>query len=141
MQTKQVLQITFEQEMADASLRITHVRQKMFDLLCTTDRPLTIQEIVANIDGSHFVSVYRSVDALLKAGILKQVPRGFKYLFELSDKFHSHHHHATCESCGSSVEIHDESLEGLMNSLTLKSGLKPTKHHFELFGLCKNCRD
>jgi Fe2+ or Zn2+ uptake regulation protein len=140
VQTGDLLQINFEADMKRSNLRITHVRQELFSLLKQADKPLTVQELVNRSKGSHFVSVYRSIDAMHKAGIIKQVPRGFKNLFELSDTYRPHHHHATCEGCGKSTSVHDPRLELLMSRLSKNSGLKPTKHTFELFGICHECQ-
>ena len=109
-------------------------------VLSESPHPLAIQEIASRTTDVHFVSVYRSIDALLKAGLIKQVPQGFKNRFELSDTFKPHHHHATCEFCGSSWEINSVELESLMKKLTIEVGLVPTKHHFEIDGVCANCQ-
>lgn len=127
--------------MSRAKLRLTRVRQEIFDLLSQADRPLSIQELVSASNRGHFVSIYRSIDAMHRAGIVKLVPQGFKNFFELSDTYKPHHHHATCEKCGSSLEIHSPELEKLMKQLALEAGLKPTKHQFELFGVCEACAD
>jgi Fe2+ or Zn2+ uptake regulation protein len=125
--------------MKQSMLRNTHLRQQLFTILLTSDKPLSIQELAPMIRNAHFVSVYRSVDALRKADIIKLVPQGFKNLFELSDAFKPHHHHATCENCGVTTEVRAPELENLMKQLSIKAGLTPTKHHFELYGVCKNC--
>lgn len=126
--------------MKACKLRVTDARQELFEFLSKTQQPVTAAEITKNLQGSqHFVSVYRNIDALLKAGVVKQVPQGFKNRYELSDLFKPHHHHVTCESCGNSVSVEDPRVESLMKELTKEAGLMPTKHHFELYGICKNC--
>lgn len=140
MQTDFAPRLLYEQAMKQAGLRVTQARRDIFDVLLATTHPLPIQAVANRLEGTvHFVSVYRSIDAMHRAGIVKQVPQGFKNLFELSDLFKPHHHHATCESCGKSVEISEPRLEDLMKQLSLESGLRPTKHHFELFGICQSC--
>ncbi|MCB9821086.1 transcriptional repressor [Candidatus Nomurabacteria bacterium] len=140
MQANQLLQASFEQDMRSSGLRITHVRQRLFEVLAKTNKPLSVKELVEKTDEAHFVSIYRSIDALHKAGIIKQVPRGFKNLYELSDTYRPHHHHATCEICGKSTSTHDQKLEKLMSDLSVKAGFEPTKHTFEIFGVCNLCR-
>lgn len=140
VQRDDVLHTKFLADMKRFGLRVTHVRQEIFSVLKAADSPLSMQEIVRNTHGAHFVSVYRSVGALHKAGIIKQVPRGFTNMFELSDTYTPHHHHATCEQCGKSTSIHHSQLEDLMDSLTRKAGLQPTIHTFELLGICRHCQ-
>lgn len=140
MQIDKAIEFKFKQQLAEHQLRLTHVRKEIFQKLHEASRPLAIQDIAKNIHNAHFVSVYRSVDSMQKAGILKQVPQGFKNLFELSDLFRPHHHHATCKVCGTTKEVHDERIESLMKTLTKEAGLEPTEHHFEMYGVCKSCQ-
>jgi Fe2+ or Zn2+ uptake regulation protein len=137
---KQPDTLLFESRLKDSGLSVTATRISIFEVLTRSKVPLTIQDIVSKIDNAHFVSVYRSVDALHKHGLVKQVPIGFKNKFELSDDFKPHHHHATCEKCGKSVSIHSNKVEELMNELTIGAGLNPTRHHFEAYGICEDCR-
>ena len=131
---------SYQDSLRQAGLSLTKTRAALFEVLSKSDNPLTIQEIVKQIDSAHFVSVYRSIDALTKAGIVKQVSIGFKNKFELSDQFKPHHHHVTCENCGRSLSVDDERIEQLMGELTKQAGFAPTHHHFEAYGICRQCR-
>jgi len=137
---KQLDTLLFESRLKDSGLSMTATRISIFRVLSLSKVPLTIQDIAAKIDNAHIVSVYRSIDALHKHGLVKQVPIGFKNKFELSDDFKPHHHHATCEKCGKSVSIHSNRVEKLMNELTVNAGLTPTRHHFEAYGICEKCK-
>jgi Fe2+ or Zn2+ uptake regulation protein len=129
------------EELRGAGLRLTHNRQRIFKVLMRTDRPLTIQQIAKALTGqAHFTSVYRSVETLTQARLLREIPRGFKNYYELGEMFQPHHHHVTCEYCGRSIAIDDPRVEQLMRELTLRAGLMPTKHNFEMFGVCRECR-
>ena len=131
----------FREELQNAGLRLTHNRQLIFETLARTNRPLTIQQIVQALDGqAHFTSVYRSGETLTQARLLREVPHGFKNYYELGEMFRPHHHHATCEHCGRSIAIDDPRIERLMRELTLRAGLMPTRHNFEMFGVCRECR-
>lgn len=130
----------FEKHMAASQLRVTNVRRRIFSVLYTSSRPLKIQEIIDQIDEGHFVSVYRSMHELQKARLIRQVPHGFDTYYELSDIFQPHHHHATCETCGATIDIHTEEMEQMLKRIYKSAGLQPTKHHLELFGICKNCQ-
>lgn len=131
---------TFRDELRKHKLRFTQVRRAIFTALNDSDSPLTIQEVIAQVPNGHFVSVYRSLDALYDAGLVRQIPQGFKSLYELNDQFKDHHHHLTCTNCGISVEIVDHTLETHMNALTHQYGFTPTEHQFELFGVCSKCQ-
>lgn len=139
MQTTSSIFEKFKSDMKRSGLRVTHVRLTLFSILNNSNRPLSIQELVEKAPNSHFVSVYRSIDALQKAEIVKQVPQGFKNLFELSESYKPHHHHASCEICNKSIAIDDPELENLLTKIATRVGLTPTKHTFELIGICQAC--
>lgn len=130
----------FKSILVKNQLRVTAARLEIFSILVTSRSPLTIQQIVTHTKSAHFVSVYRAVDALYKLGVVRQVPQGFKNMFEISDIFRPHHHHATCENCGFSFEIHSKKLESTMEQLANEQGFKANRHHFEIYGLCKACQ-
>jgi Fur family ferric uptake transcriptional regulator len=131
----------FKKELQNAGLRLTHNRQRIFEILALADRPLTISQIAVILKKEvHFTSVYRSVETLTQARLLREVPHGFKNYYELGEIFRPHHHHATCERCGRSTVVEDARIERLMRELTLHAGLMPTRHNFEMFGICRECR-
>lgn len=140
MQTS-ALEVQFARAVAAAGLRMTAARKGIFTVLFSAERPLQIAEIVQQIPDVHFVSVYRSIDALLKAQLIKQVPSGFKNRFELSDMFKPHHHHITCEKCGDVKEIASDDVEKIIQHLARQSSFRHTRHHFEAFGICSNCKN
>jgi Fe2+ or Zn2+ uptake regulation protein len=129
----------FQVEAARAGLRMTATRRGIFEVLLATERPLHITEIVKGLPNVHYVSVYRSIDALLRCGLIKQVPFGFKNRFELSDALLPHHHHATCDKCGKMYEINNQKIEAIARQLASEVGMTPTTHHFEVYGICVNC--
>jgi Fur family ferric uptake transcriptional regulator len=137
----QELEQRFADELRRNGLRATDNRLVIFRILSGARRPLLIQEIISKGKAKHaFTSVYRSVEQMTEAGILRVVPRGFKNMYELGEAFLPHYHYATCKKCGVSVIIHDEKLEQMMSLAARKVGFLPIKHHFEIVGLCGRCR-
>lgn len=141
MQNTQQSELNFKQLLKQHTLRTTDTRITVFRSLLQSPGPMSIQEIVKAADNIHFVSVYRTIDTLIKIKAVTIIPHGLKSKYELSDEFKPHHHHATCEKCGTTTEIHDKRIEKLMKELTFRAGLAPTNHHFEMYGLCTKCRE
>lgn len=131
----------FERVLQKNGLSVTKARKTVFLVLLESGAPITMQELILHSNKAHYVSVYRTVDILLRVGLIKQVPIGFKNRYEVSDEFKPHHHHVTCEQCGTSTAIHDDKIEQLMHEITVNAGMKPTKHHFEAYGICATCND
>lgn len=140
MQTQKTTEAKFRERIKESGMRMSDAKLLIFKLLLVVEGPVSAQEIVQKVPNVHYVSIYRSLDVLRKAGVVVQVPQRFKNLFELSDLFRPHHHHATCKVCGTTKEVHDDRIESLMNKLTKEAGLEPTEHHFELYGVCKSCQ-
>ena len=131
----------FTEQLSANNLRLTVNRMSILTVLSNSDRPMTIQEMIASDSiKSYFTSVYRSVDSMVKVGIIREVPRGFKIYYELGEKFRPHHHHLTCEVCHKSIPIDDHGIEEIMIGLAIDSGFKATHHQFEMFGICQDCQ-
>lgn len=126
----------------DHGISRTKPRKAVFDaLLASNHRPMStielVQECAKNADRA---SVYRSIEALEKAGILKRVYHGWKYKIELSDEFHGHHHHMTCVICGNVHATHNDArLEKIISEMATSCGYKITEHHVEIRGICSSC--
>ncbi|MEM6998094.1 MAG: transcriptional repressor [Patescibacteria group bacterium] len=118
---------------------MTHQRDHLFHVLLKSSHPLSIEQLIPLVD-SHFVSVYRNVQELRKVGVIKQVPLGLKYSYELSDMFKPHHHHISCDGCSAVSGIDDEEIERLIDSAAVRAGYRPTGHSLEMRGICRNCR-
>jgi len=140
VQIQKTTEAEFRKRIKESGMRMSEAKLLIFELLLSMDEPMSAQEIVQRITHVHYVSIYRTLDALRKAGVVVQVPRGFKILFELSDLFNPHHHHISCEECGRLSGINDKEIEALIEKISLESGYKSTKHHLELYGLCEKCR-
>jgi len=137
----QTTEQVFRAELKKRGMRVTTNRLVILDCFILFGRPLSVQEIYqASAGKCNLTSIYRSVDSLTRSGVLRIVPRGFKNLYELGEALWPHHHHVSCEYCGATVSIDDERIERLIDELTQAAGFQPTRHDFELFGLCEACR-
>jgi Fur family ferric uptake transcriptional regulator len=87
----------------------------------------------------HLTTVYRTLDALERVGIVERVDLGLggATLYHLTD--HGHHH-LVCRGCGAVIELGDDDLGGLRASLETRHGFTLADHHLSLGGLCRRCR-
>jgi Fur family ferric uptake transcriptional regulator len=127
--------------LSKAGLKKTTIRVALLKLLLQTKNPLTQQEIsnsLFDID-FNYVSIYRSLDAFLKAGIVHKVETGDRNrrFAVCSCGSSSHcHPHFICRSCG-----RVECLSGL--KIPELAGLKPgyiaEEQEIYIRGLCARC--
>lgn len=120
--------------------RNTHQKKEVFLIFLGEAKPISAAHLSKNLPNINKSSIYRIIDLFIKTNIIKTIPRGFKTLYEISDIFHPHHHHITCECCGKTSAITNHKLEDLINQISAEANMRPSHHHIELFGFCDNCK-
>lgn len=121
--------------------RITQPRRAVISTL--TEEPLSVQEIRTRIkQNSNLIdlaSIYRTLDILLQAGIVRMIETGERgRSYELVNE-HNHHHHLICNTCGSIEDVKlDE--DSMLQELTKRTHFSIDHHHIEFFGTCYKCQ-
>ena len=133
--------VSLESLLKQHKYRITAARKQVFQVLLDHGEPMSMAELIAACNGSvDRVSVYRVVELFTELGIAHRVSLGWKYKIELTELFVGHHHHITCSSCGRVAEIDDEhEIDRYVNQLAKTAGFSPTRHVFEIEGICTDC--
>jgi Fe2+ or Zn2+ uptake regulation protein len=125
-----------------AGLRATPSRILLLKVLEKELKPLTVYQIEEKLgEAMNQVTIYRSLDALYKAQMVKRVNLEHDHAhFELAAG-REHHHHAVCRNCG-----HVENIEVPHAAKPEQEALKRAKtftvldsYSLEFFGLCKKC--
>ena len=83
-------------------------------------------------------TVYRTVNLLREAGIVKELHLDGVIRYEILSE--RHHDHLVCSSCGTTVEISSDIIEKEQEALAEKHGFVLTDHSLILTGLCSTCR-
>ena len=98
------------------------------DILCAVRRRFPV---------ANKTTVYRTLDLLAELGIVAVTDLGTGRLeYELAER---PHHHLICERCHARIEVDDELLEPLRESLHSRYGFTANLDHFALFGICPEC--
>jgi Fur family ferric uptake transcriptional regulator len=86
-------------------------------------------------------TVYRTLDALVEAGLVNRTDLGAGRLhYELARPHR--HHHAVCERCGRVAHLHDESLAPLAAALHAETGYRLTRdREITVPGICPACQE
>lgn len=120
--------------------RLTKQRQILLESL--TDYPQSIVQIKQTLDQKHInidqTTVYRSLDCLVKLGLVGKTRFGDNTSkFELLDNHH--HHHLVCEKCGivEDIPLNDEKM---ISDIGRRTKFKITRHSLEFFGICEKCQ-
>lgn len=133
--------LTYTDTLKSNSLSNTKARQFVFRALSLLDVPVSMNKLIGLCSEIDRVSVYRTIEAFEKYGIVNRIQTGWKYKIELSDNFKEHHHHLTCVSCGSMVDFDEpQNLDRELHKIALSKNFKLQNHILELKGVCSKCQ-
>lgn len=132
-------------ELAQVDVRYTKVRQMLVSVLMAAGGPLTLPEIAERCGEIPTSSLYRNLDVLEQAGVVKRVTAiGDRGYFELAEPLVDHHHHLICLRCGRIIDVDvDESVESAidagMAAVADQHRFVPEHHSLDLYGHCHDC--
>jgi Fur family ferric uptake transcriptional regulator len=85
-------------------------------------------------------SLYRAIMTFRDLKVIEdRIIRG-RRMIELTDRYDAHHHHLTCERCGTSITIMLPEIEHALTEMYRQHGFDATGHSIEASGLCRDCR-
>ena len=132
--------------------RYSSKRRAIVAMLETSDRPLTITEILQlskNLKGTKNAivqsSLYRNLVVLEEVGaVQKVVSTDDNGRYELNEEILGHHHHLLCSKCGDVRDVVipenlEKNLDATLTQIAKRSGFKLDQHRLDLIGRCKKC--
>ena len=127
--------------MRASGVRLTAARRAVVQALVDADDHVTADDLAAAVADAapdvHRSTVYRTLDALEKLGVVTHVHLGHgRAVYHLTDQLHQH---AVCEACGAVVEVHDDVMRDVQARLRRDTGFEIDPHHFALVGRCAHC--
>ena len=122
--------------------RLTRARQALVDALLEAETHVTAEDLAESVQARHpevhRSTIYRTLDALERAGVVDHVHLGHgRAVYHLSD---DPHQHLVCEKCGSVVEVPDRLFDDLATTLRRRYGFTIRPNHFAVLGRCRACR-
>lgn len=114
-----------------AGFRMTAPRRRVLEYLRGQAEPQSVAAIHRGLgQGVDLASVYRTVELLLRLGLVVGETRGQGMTYVLSER---HHHHIVCRSCAR------ESCLPCDLRLPAPRGFSAVQHAVSLSGLCVSC--
>jgi Fur family transcriptional regulator, ferric uptake regulator len=107
------------------------------DHLSTDELHRLVQKKDARIG---YTTVYRTLKLLAECGLASEVAfhDGIaRYEHQYNRRSH---HHMVCTECGNSVEFFSQEVSRLEQEIALKYRYLPTRHTFQVYGICEDCR-
>ena len=84
-------------------------------------------------------TVYRHLQVLSEDGQVDAIRDANGETLYRRCESNAHHHHLTCRSCGTSVEVEGRAVERWADRVAAEAGFTAVDHTVELFGLCPAC--
>jgi len=87
-----------------------------------------------------FTTVYRTLKLLAECGLASEVAFQdgvARYEHQYNRR---NHHHMVCTECGVSVEFFSPEIERLEQEIGKKYHYHTTRHTFQIYGVCEDCR-
>lgn len=126
--------------------RYTAGRRSVVALLASSDHPLSISNIEAQLPDVPRSSAYRHLSDLQKAGVVRRIAASDDFArFEMAEDFLHHHHHLLCTSCGRVIDVtptasFERTVARMVHELTDELGFLPTSHALDVIGHCASCQ-
>lgn len=122
--------------------RVTAARRAVLEVLLGAGADhLAADEIAARVHASapqvHLSTVYRNLDSLEEAGVLRRARLG-----DGPVSYHvaaDEHHHAVCRACGTVIQVPAEVLAPVVDALARAHGFLAEPRHLTIDGLCAAC--
>lgn len=135
----------FEAFLQSRGLRLTRPRKIIFEEVFRVHGHVDAEELSTILRGPgkrvSRASVYRTLDLLAEAGLVKPVRLGGKEQ-RLYEHVHSgeHHDHLICDKCGKIIEFFCGEIEALQSGICREKGFQPATHSMIIYGICARCR-
>ena len=130
------------QKLSERGFRVTPQRRVILHILLHTNAHLTPAEVYEeariSLPGLTETTVYRTLEFLAQAGLAqKAFSEKSKSAYEISDH---KHHHLICRECGHSLEVPQDKVDSLYETLQESTGFQLVQNHLTFFGLCPICQ-
>jgi Fur family ferric uptake transcriptional regulator len=134
----------FNQHLRRVGLKHTEQRAVILRTFLETHEHLSTDELFRLVRRKDskigFTTVYRTLKLLAECGLASEVAfhDGIaRYEHQYNRRSH---HHMVCTECGGSVEFFSPELERLEQEIGRKHHYVPTRHTFQIYGVCGDCR-
>ncbi len=122
--------------------RYTSQQRDMVQYIFSKHNHFDADELIDEMKGKGFrvsrATVYRTLNKLVDAGLLRRINLGERTVFE-HDYGYAQHDHLYCEQCSSMIEFQDPQLEKLIQDVCAQQSFHNLGHTFIIRGLCATC--
>lgn len=133
----------FEEYLQSRGKRVTKPRRALVEHIFQRhdhfDADDLIERLVADGQGKAArATVYRTLEELVKAGLLRKFTLGGRAVYE-HDYGYPQHDHLYCQICDKLIEFHSEELADIREAVAREHNFRVGGHRFTIMGVCNEC--
>lgn len=135
----------FEEYLQSRGKRITQQRRALVDHVFERHDHFDADELVDSLSqryaGSDKISrptVYRTLNELVEAGLLRKMTLGSRAVYE-HDYGYPQHDHLYCQICDKLIEFSSEELHEIRDAVAREHNFRITSHRLIISGICNDC--
>ena len=134
----------FRAYLRDHNLPVTPQRLAVAEVVLLRDRHLSAEEIEQELAAKDVsvgtATVYRTLDVLVRSGLVVERDFGEGFKRYESARGIPQHEHLPCTVCGKVTEFRDERLERMTTLLAEAHGFARQRHRLVIYGVCGECQ-
>ena len=123
-------------------LRFTEAQRQMIHFIFSRHNHFDAEQLCAELDRANLnisrATVYRTLNKLVNAGLLRRVQLGNRVAYE-HDYGYPQHEHLVCDQCGQVIEFEAPQLEAVYEGVCRQYGFQPSRHNLVVRGTCGDC--
>lgn len=134
----------FATYLREHGLPVTAQRLTIGEVMLGSERHLSADDVANELAQRHsgigLATVYRTIELLVKSGLLveRDFGEGFRRYEPARDI--PHHEHLLCTVCGKVHEFRDERLERMTTIVAEANGFARQRHLLVIYGVCADCQ-
>ena len=132
------------EDLRQQGYRLTPQREMVLEAIHESQGHVSAEEIYARVQARnpcvHISTVYRTLELLKQLHIVCEIDLGGGCVcYELAGE--RIHHHLICQQCGEVLELDDEVLAPLKDTLRQEYGFEAHLAHLAISGRCRSCQE
>jgi Fur family peroxide stress response transcriptional regulator len=131
----------FRSRCAERGLAMTHQRWVIYRILAGTDQhptpEETFEQVRKEIPSISLATIYKNIKTFLEAGLLREMSTPDQTM-RLDANLESHHH-LVCASCGTILDLSEDSVAPVHVKKSLPKGFRVESYSVSFLGLCGQC--
>jgi len=128
----------------DKNIRLTPIRQRIFELIWTTHKPVGAYNLLAILQQedptAKPVTIYRALDFLLNAGLIHKVASLNAFIGCPNPEIVHNSVLLICDGCQNATEVAAQEIYEAICVVAKKNAFQPQQLTLELHGFCNECQ-